>query len=131
MICYGGQRRIKLKQLSFKELQEAFANKEEVLFHPDFDYERWKDGAKGSLILTDIAKMDKWLYVGYKCSGCPRCNNPILPNHHQLIKENGNHIHDKVILTEMKKKTEIKVVPNPVFIRKQDGNQEGESPDNQ
>ena len=114
-----------MNPLSFKELQQAFNNGEKVMLHPDFDYERWKDGAKGILVLTDIIKMDKWFYIGYKCSGCSRCNSKNISyatsGHHQLIKENGNHIHDKVIFIESKKKTEIRMVSNPVFIKEQNG----------
>lgn len=111
-----------MNPLTFTELEEAFKNNKLVKFHPDFDYEAWKDGAKGSLTLVTVSKMDTLNFVGYMCSDdkCPRCTSKDISyeicGHHQLVDELGFHIYKKVEFTETKKTTLSKEVPNPVFI---------------
>lgn len=111
--------------LTFKELKESFKNKEPVLYHKEYDLEEWKDGKGGDLILTDVCQMGSFNFIGYRCSNitCSRYSNKgisyTLFGHLQVIKEDGFHIHDKVIFTETKKRTLVDYVPNPVFTKKE------------
>lgn len=111
-----------MKPLSFEELKNALENKQFVAFHPDYEHQAWKDGKVGPLSLIDVCILRGDCYVSYKCvdEQCYRCSsssvNPDLRIHHQIIKEDGFHVFDKVEYIETKKTTTTKFRPNPVFV---------------
>lgn len=86
-----------------------------VINHPEkcILTEEWKD-CKGPITVIHVSKVDKFGYIGYKCSdqNCKRCK---LLGHHKLIRFSGLDPHGRVEFREAKKRTLITVKDQPVF----------------
>lgn len=117
--------------LTFDELKKALENNEQVGWHPEYEFQGWKDG-QAPLTLVHVSflmeiknkkKTEKHYFVGYKCSkeDCVFCNsnheaNEVGP-HHIIIKRNGYGICPRLEWIEYKKRTEVKEHKNPVFVK--------------
>ena len=122
-----------MKQLTFDEIVRAFNNGEQLVWHPEYDHQSWKDGGSPLTIIhcsflgefksspTDDPK--KHYFIGYRCSkkGCLMCsvsNSSVeIGSHHNVIMRSGLSVSPKIEFVETKKKTMIKEHKNPVFIK--------------
>lgn len=121
--------------LSLEQVRECFNNDKQITWHDQYEKE-WKDGP-GPLIIVgvsdilwecvkepidcELVKYNSLMcgVVQYLCNdpNCNRCNNTslIVRGHHKIIMANGFDPYGKVKHTEYKKKTDIKVLEQPVF----------------
>jgi len=121
-----------MNPLTFDEIVEAFSKGELLAWHPEYDFQAWKDGVPPLTIihcsfLSEIKnkknKLVKHYFVGYRCSkpDCSRCNtvneSMAVGPHHNIILADGLATFKKVESIEKKKSTITQEHDDPVFVK--------------